>query len=89
VSRNCYTYIIGWTKYNTWYYGKKTAKGCCPSTFWKDYFTSSKNVSKFIDDYGHPDIVEVRNTFGEDYKSCTAWESRFLKRINARENPNF
>lgn len=26
MNRICYTYLIGWSNYNTWYYGKKTAK---------------------------------------------------------------
>lgn len=89
MNRICYTYLIGWTKYNTWYYGKKTARNCNPDTFWKDYRTSSKNVLLFIEANGEPDVIEIRNTFGSDHKSCTAWESRVLKRIDARANPNF
>lgn len=36
-----YTYLIGWSKHNIWYYGKRTAKNCHPNDFWVTYFTSS------------------------------------------------
>lgn len=87
--RKCYTYLIGWTKYNKWYYGKKTARYCKVENFWKDYFTSSKRVKEFIEEYGQPDIIEIRNTFGKNFKECSNWESRVLHRIDAKRNDNF
>jgi len=37
-----YTYLIGWSNLNTWYYGRRTSKNCHPSDLWQKYFTSSK-----------------------------------------------
>lgn len=42
-----YTYLIGWSNHNKWYYGRRTAKNCHPNEFWKTYFTSSKYVKEF------------------------------------------
>ena len=39
-----YTYLIGWSKLNIWYYGRRTAKKCNPDEFWVTYFTSSNKV---------------------------------------------
>lgn len=29
-----YTYLIGWSKQNKFYYGRRTAKNCHPKEFW-------------------------------------------------------
>lgn len=47
-----YTYLIGWSKLNKWYYGSRTAKNCHPSELWIKYFTSSKFVKEFRRLYG-------------------------------------
>ena len=43
-----YTYIIGWSSLNKWYYGVRYAKNCKPEDLWKTYFTSSKHVKEFL-----------------------------------------
>ena len=61
-----YTYLIGWTKYNVWYYGSETGfktKIANPSNLWKTYFTSSKYVKQYREKYGEPDIIEIRKVF--------------------------
>jgi hypothetical protein len=88
-SRNCFTYLIGWSAHNIWYYGRRTAFGCSPDDIWNTYFTSSEYVSIFRGQYGEPDIIQVRKVFGEDYQSCEQWETKVLTRINAAAREDF
>lgn len=75
-----YTYMIGWSSLNLWYYGRRTAKGCHPNELWKTYFTSSKYVSKTRKDLGEPDIVQVRKIF-DNVLECCEWEVTVLRRL--------
>lgn len=75
-----YTYLIGWSKINKFYYGVKYAKGCNPKTFWKNYFTSSKKVHQLCESIGEPDIIQIRKTF-ETQAQAIFWENRVLKRM--------
>jgi len=64
------------------YYGVRYANGCLPSELFVTYFTSSKYVSDHIKEHGHPDIVEVRKTFGDHQVSeAREHEHRVLKRL--------
>jgi hypothetical protein len=84
-----YTYLIGWTTQNKWYYGVRYAKaykclyetGCHPDDFWATYFTSSKVVTNFICEFGDPDIIQIRKTFSDE-DSAVKWEKRVLKRLD-------
>ena len=78
-----YTYLIGWSNHNKWYYGRRTAKGCHPTELWKTYFTSSKYVKEFRKINGEPDIIQIRKTFS-DKKDCSKWESRVLLRLDVQ-----
>lgn len=80
-----YTYLIGWTTYNKWYYGVRYRKGCHPDDFFKKYFTSSKHVKKFIEQYGLPDIIQIRKTFDNKEKALL-WEHKVLKRLKVTYN---
>lgn len=80
-----YTYLIGWSQHNKWYYGVKYAKGCHPSQFWRTYFTSSKYVREMRDIHGDPDIIEIRKTFSNS-ESARMWEHKVLKRMNVVHN---
>lgn len=77
-----YTYLIGWTRHNKWYYGVRFAKECKPEDLWVKYFTSSKKVKEFRKTHGEPDVVEVRRTFKET-SAARLWESRVIRKINA------
>jgi hypothetical protein len=77
-----YTYLIGWTTHNKWYYGVRFAKGCRPADLWVKYFTSSKKVKEFRKVYGNPDIIQVRRTFN-DANAARLWESRVIRKMNA------
>lgn len=58
-----YTYLIGWTKQNIWYYGARYSKTCSPDDLWNTYFTSSKRVKELRKEIGEPDVVKVRRIF--------------------------
>lgn len=77
-----YTYLIGWSKLDVWYYGSRYAKKCDPSELWVKYFTSSNYVKKFREENGEPDVIQVRRTFN-NRENARQWETKFLIRINA------
>lgn len=83
-----YTYLVGWSQLDTWYYGVRYAKDCNPSELWKTYFTSSKYVEDFRARYGEPDIIEIRKTF-DNVDSARIWEHKVLKRMNVVLNEKF
>jgi hypothetical protein len=76
-----YTYLIGWPKLNTYYYGVRYSKKCDPSDFWITYFTSSKKVKEFVIKHGEPTVKQIRKVFNNEL-SARLWEHRVLKRIN-------
>jgi hypothetical protein len=83
-----YTYLIGWTKLNVWYYGRRTAKDCHPDEFWVTYFTSSIEVDKFRALHGDPDVKQIRQIFTDiDYTAritkCVNWEASVIDKIGA------
>lgn len=83
-----YTYLIGWSSSDTWYYGRRTAEGCNPLEFWKTYFTSSKYVTRYRQSNGEPDIIEIRKTFN-NIDACKKWEETVLRRLNVTKNKKF
>lgn len=80
-----YTYLIGWTILDCYYYGVRTAKGSTPEDFWKTYFTSSKQVKKLRIQYGDPDVIMIRKTFTSK-ESAFAWETKVLRRMKVRSS---
>lgn len=86
--RTPYTYLIGWSKTNKYYYGRRTAKNCHPSDLFVKYYTSSTYVRQYIEMHGIPDIIQVRKTFST-IDECIKWEIKVLKRLNAKNNKNF
>jgi hypothetical protein len=91
-----YTYFIGWSTMNKWYYGVRYSKrtkciyssGCHPDDLWVTYFTSSKEVKNYIRTYGHPDIIKIRKTF-TTAKKAMKWERTVLHRIDAKNREDF
>lgn len=83
-----YTYLIGWTKENKYYYGVRYAKDCDPSELWVKYFTSSKHVKNYANKHGAPDLIEIRKIFNTVDKA-TIWENKVLKRLNVVEDKRF
>lgn len=80
-----YTYLIGWSSLNKYYYGVRFAKKCNPSDLWVKYFTSSKLVAKYRVLYGEPDVIQIRKTFS-DKNSAVLWEERVLRRLKIKSN---
>jgi hypothetical protein len=80
-----YTYLIGWSNKNKFYYGVRWAKDCDPNDLWVSYFTSSKHVHNFINEHGEPDIIKIRKTFTSPHLA-RIWESRVLKKLNVCSN---
>jgi hypothetical protein len=80
-----YTYLIGWSNLDKWYYGVRYAKNANPSEFWITYFTSSRIVKEFREKYGEPDIIEIRQTFKSQAKARD-WEYNVLKRLKVKND---
>jgi hypothetical protein len=80
-----YTYVIGWTHLNKYYYGVRYAKKCNPNDLWVTYFTSSKYVRQLRKEEGEPDIKEIRKTF-DDVNSAILWEEKVLRRLAVLKN---
>lgn len=91
-----YTYLIGWSTLDKWYYGVRYAKkskclyktGCHPDELWVIYFTSSDYVTNFILENGEPDIIQIRKIF-DNKESAVKWEEKVLKRIKAHKRSEF
>lgn len=73
-----YTYLIGWSSENKWYYGVRCAKNAHPTDLWVTYFTSSKHVAAFRIAHGEPDVIQIRRVFNNP-QSAKNWEYRVLK----------
>jgi len=80
-----YTYLIGWSNLDRWYYGVRYAQGCHPSDLWVSYFTSSKHVSLFREEHGEPDVIQVRRLF-KTAQDAVLWEDKVLRRTDAIYN---
>lgn len=84
-----YTYLIGWSTQNKWYYGVRYAKksnclyetGCHPNDLWVTYFTSSKIVKRYILEQGDPDIIKIRKIFLTE-EDAVKWERNVLRKMN-------
>ena len=76
-----YTYLIGWSKLDKWYYGVRYAKKSHPNDLWKTYFSSSKYVKEYRQQFGEPDVIEIRKIFNTT-NSAILWEEKVLKKMD-------
>ena len=83
-----YTYFIGWTNLNLFYYGSRYGKGCHPTDFWQKYFTSSKRVAQIRLEHGDPDLIQIRKTF-KTPEEAMLWEKRVLRRMKVKGRKDF
>jgi hypothetical protein len=83
-----YTYLIGWTEHQKFYYGVRYAKKSNPKDLMKSYFTSSQSVKQFIKENGLPDLIQIRKTFF-NAKAARIWEEKVLRRMNVIKNTKF
>ena len=86
IDRTPYTYLIGWSRFDIWYYGVRFSKNCHPSDLFKSYFTSSKHVHTFCLAFGFPDVIIVKNIFDNKQKALIH-ENKILRRLNAHTHP--
>lgn len=82
-----FTYLIGWSKHNKFYYGCRYGKNGCSSSLWTTYFTSSKFVKEFRNLYGEPDIIQIRKEFLTDLETLL-WEKRVIEKLKKKSNFN-
>lgn len=83
-----YTYLIGWSKHNKFYYGVRYAKNCSPNDLWKTYFTSSKRVHNLRERIGEPDILQIRKKFTSKEKA-RLWEYKAIRRFGMISDKRF
>lgn len=83
-----FTYLIGWSNFNRYYYGVRYKAKCHPTQLWKTYFTSSKTVHTFRKLYGEPDIVSVRKTF-TNKTAAQRWETGVLRKLKVIKDPRW
>lgn len=90
-----FTYLLGWTKFNKFYYGVRYKDGVTPDSLGTTYFSSSRYVKKFIEENGSPDIMQVRRMFTCKIKA-RKWEDKVIRRLSIvysdkwlnKSNPN-
>lgn len=79
---NPYTYIIGWSQLDFWYYGVRYAnKVPAADDLWKVYFTSSKAVAELRVQHGDPDVIIIDREF-ETAEEAISYEEQKLKDLN-------
>lgn len=83
-----YFYIIRETATGKYYAGSRIKRGCHPSELLVGYLTSSHLIQSLCDSDPHAFTVDRVHTFttadeAEDY------ETRFLQKVDARNNPRF
>jgi hypothetical protein len=85
---NPYVYHISWSNQNKHYIGVRFRKGCNPSDLWVSYFTSSKHVKKFREEFGEPDLIEILETFtnADDARSA---ESKYIQNFDAVKSKDY
>lgn len=84
-----YTYLIGWTSRDTWYYGYRGANKVSPEEdLWIKYFTSSDKVKAFRTLYGEPDVVKIDATFNDRFEA-REHEERYLTEVDAVAKDNW
>jgi hypothetical protein len=83
-----FTYLVGWSQHQRFYYGVRYAIDAHPDSLWTTYFTSSKPVQEFTTLYGAPDIIQIRRTFiaGDQARK---WERTVLRRLRVVQKPQF
>ena len=80
-----YTYLIGWSKHDIWYYGVQYNKRARPENLWTTYFTSSNQVKLAREEYGEPDVIQIRKVFANK-DDARSWEHKVLRRVGARKS---
>jgi len=80
-----YTYLIGWSSMNKYYFGLRYKRGCKTTDLWTKYFTSSKQVKIMREFFGEPDIIQIRTMF-DDISKAREHEHKILRRLQVLKN---
>lgn len=88
MSSVAFTYLIGWSSLDKWYYGVRFGKRANPKDLWTKYFTSSKVVASMRIEVGEPDVIQVRQVFSSARAACD-WETRVLRRMKVIKRDDF
>ena len=83
-----FTYLIGWSDSNKYYYGVKYADGCSPQALWESYFTSSARVAEMRESHGEPDVIQIRKQF-KTKSQAIDWEHKVLRRLKVCSRDDF
>ena len=86
-----YFYVIQDKRNGMYYAGAKWAQGANPETFMLEsgYQTSSETIKELIRQYGIDNFIVLRiRTFITPDEACD-YETRFLKKVDARSHPKF
>lgn len=75
-----YTYLIGWSTLDKYYYGVQYGDTANPRNLWVTYFTSSGRVAAIRRQHGEPDVIQVRKCFCSSNEASN-WEAKALSRI--------
>jgi hypothetical protein len=75
-----YTYLIGWSDQNKWYYGVRFSRNSNTAELFQTYFTSSKHVKEMVKTYDHPNVIQIRKTF-DSVEKARLWENKVLRRM--------
>ena len=83
-----YTYLIGWSAQQKYYYGVRYSLNCNPTDLWVKYFTSSPTVKAMRLIYGEPDVLQIRKIFFNK-QSARLWETKVLRRMKVIRKEEF
>ena len=81
-----YTYLIGWSHLDKWYYGVRTTQKRKTEFDVIIYYpTSSDYVKTMIKECGNPDVIHIDKTF-EDENEAKEYEYKVLQEHQVRKN---
>ena len=84
---NPFLYLIGWTDLTAWYVGVRYSRECQPFDLWTNYFTSSKMVKLFREEFGEPDVVCVLATGSKE--EVLGWEEQLIIDLKLYKDPKW
>ena len=86
-----YTYLIGWSKLDLWYYGLRyeniRLKRTPEEDLWIHYPTSGKLIPETKNKYGKPDVIHIDKTF-DSIDEAIDYEYKVLQEHNVRNSPH-
>ena len=93
-----YTYLVGWSTADRYYYGVRMSyEGRPEDDLWKCYKTSSQLVAAWHTIAGEPDVIQVRRVFKTEaaarrcetrvHKKLKVWDPKNKKWLNGKSHP--